>query len=50
VAGRVAFDLGDAALFGTLLPTAAARRKVAAIAGAWALVAAGSYALAERAR
>ena len=32
---RVAFDLGDAAAFGTLLPTPGARRKIAAVALAW---------------
>jgi hypothetical protein len=37
---RVALDAGDAAAFGRLLPTARARRKVAAIALAWAAVAA----------
>jgi hypothetical protein len=35
VALRVAFDLGDAAAFGTLLPTPGARRKIAAVALAW---------------
>lgn len=33
---RVAFDLGDAAAFGTLLPTPRARRTIAAVALAWA--------------
>jgi hypothetical protein len=39
---RVAFDLGDAATFGRVLPTAHARRKVAAIALAWGTVCAVS--------
>ena len=33
---RVAFDLGDAAAFGTLLPTRRARRKIAGVALGWA--------------
>lgn len=37
---RVAIDTGDAIAFGRLLPTARARRKVAAIAIGWAAVAA----------
>jgi hypothetical protein len=37
---RVAFDAGDAAAFGRLLPTPRARRKVLAIALAWGTVAA----------
>jgi hypothetical protein len=37
---RVAFDAGDAAVFGRLLPTATARRKIAAIALGWGAVAA----------
>lgn len=39
---RVAFDAGDALLFGRLSPTSRARRKVAAIAAGWGLVAASS--------
>jgi hypothetical protein len=36
LAARVSFDTGDAVAFGRLLPTPRARRKVAAIALAWA--------------
>jgi hypothetical protein len=39
---RVAFDVGDAAAFGRLLPTGRARRKVAVIALGWAAVCAVS--------
>ncbi|MFJ4714523.1 hypothetical protein [Streptomyces sp. NPDC088785] len=35
---RVASDLADAALFGSLLPDRAARRKAAAVAGAWGVL------------
>jgi hypothetical protein len=44
---RVAFDLGDAATFGRLLPTSRARRKVATIALGWATVCAISMLWAE---
>jgi hypothetical protein len=37
---RVAFDAGDAASFGRLLPTRFARRKVAAIAVGWGAISA----------
>ena len=37
---RVAFDAGDAAAFGRLLPTRSARRKVAAIAVGWGAISA----------
>jgi hypothetical protein len=40
LAARVAFDLSDAAAFGRLLPSPAARRKIAAVAGAWGALAA----------
>jgi hypothetical protein len=36
LAVRVAFDSGDAVIFGRLLPTPSAQRKIAAIALAWA--------------
>jgi hypothetical protein len=39
---RVAFDLGDAAAFGTLLPTRRARRKIGAIALGWAALCAAA--------
>lgn len=39
---RVAFDLGDAAAFGTLLPTSRARRKIAAVALGWAALCAAT--------
>lgn len=42
LAARVAFDLADCVAFGTLLPSPAARRKIAAVAGAWAALAAVS--------
>lgn len=45
---RVAFDLGDAAAFGTQLPTAHARRKIAAIALGWAALCAATIPLARR--
>jgi len=35
---RIASDLSDAALFGTLLPVVAARKKAAAVAGGWGLL------------
>lgn len=35
IVARAIFDAGDAVLFGTLSPTAEARRKSAAVAGAW---------------
>lgn len=35
IVARALFDAGDAALFGLLSPTAAARRKSAAVAGSW---------------
>lgn len=35
IIARAVFDAGDAVLFGTLSPTARARRKSAAVAGAW---------------
>lgn len=35
LAARVAFDAGDAALFGSLLPTRRARRKFAILASGW---------------
>lgn len=37
---RVAFDAGDAVAFGRLLPTPAARRKVAAVALGWGAISA----------
>jgi len=37
---RVAFDAGDAAAFGNLLPTRIARRKAAAIAVGWGAISA----------
>ena len=40
LAARVSFDLGDAAAFGRLLPTPRARRKIAAVALAWAALSA----------
>jgi hypothetical protein len=42
IAARVAFDVSDCVAFGTLLPTPAARRKVAAVAGGWGALAAVS--------
>ncbi|MFI5049458.1 MAG: hypothetical protein ACHQEA_06290 [Gaiellales bacterium] len=39
---RVAFDLGDAAAFGTLLPTRRARRKIAGVALGWAALCAAT--------
>jgi hypothetical protein len=42
LAARVAFDLSDCVAFGTLLPVPPARRKVAAVAGAWGALAAVS--------
>lgn len=36
IVARALFDAGDAVLFGTLSPTAAARRKAATLAGSWA--------------
>jgi hypothetical protein len=44
---RVAFDLGDAAAFGTQLPTAHARRKIAAIALGWGVLCAATIPLAR---
>lgn len=35
IIARAVFDAGDAVLFGTLSPTARARRKSAAVAGTW---------------
>jgi hypothetical protein len=35
LAARVTFDAGDAALFGSLLPTRRARRKIATVALGW---------------
>jgi hypothetical protein len=40
LAARVTFDLGDAASFGRLLPTAHGRRKIAAVALGWAALSA----------
>ena len=40
LAARVSFDLGDAAVFGRLPPTPARRRKIAAVALAWAALSA----------
>ena len=40
LAVRVTFDAGDAALFGSLLPTRQARRKFAMLASGWGGVAA----------
>ena len=37
---RVAFDPGDAAAFGRLLPTRFARRKIAAVALGWGAISA----------
>ena len=45
---RVAFDLGDAAAFGTLLPTPRARRKIAAIALGWAALCTATIPVARR--
>ena len=42
LAARVAFDFSDCIAFGTLLPSPAGRRKVAAVAAAWGAVAAAS--------
>jgi hypothetical protein len=42
LAARVAFDVSDCVAFGTLLPSPAARRKIAAVAGVWAALAAAS--------
>jgi hypothetical protein len=42
LAARVVFDLSDALAFGTLLPSPAGRRKIAAVAGAWGVLAAVS--------
>jgi hypothetical protein len=44
---RVAFDAGDAAVFGRLSPTPAARRKIAAIALGWGSISAVSMAFAS---
>ena len=38
--GHVVFDAGDAAAFGSLLPTRFARRKVAAVAVGWGAISA----------
>jgi hypothetical protein len=42
LAARVAFDVSDCVAFGRLLPAPPARRKVAAVAGAWGALAAVS--------
>ncbi|MEW1628810.1 DUF4267 domain-containing protein [Streptomyces sp. NPDC089173] len=47
---RVVADLGDAALFGTQLPDPAARRKAAAVAGAWGALCAVAGLTADRGR
>jgi hypothetical protein len=48
LSARVAFDVGDAVVFGSLLPTPAARRKVAAVALGWGSVSAFSMIWARR--
>ncbi len=45
LAARVAFDAGDAVGFGLMAPTPRARKKIAAVAGAWAAL--GALALAS---
>ena len=47
LAARVAFDAGDAAVFGRLAPTPEARRKIAAIALGWGGLSALSMAFAS---
>ena len=47
LAVRVAFDMGDAAAFGTLLPTRRARRKIAAVALGWGALCAATIPLAR---
>ena len=48
LSARVAFDVGDAVVFGSLLPTPGARRKVAAVALGWGCVSALSMIWARR--
>jgi hypothetical protein len=48
LSARVAFDAGDAVVFGSLLPTPGARRRVAAVAVGWGAVSALSMICAGR--
>jgi hypothetical protein len=50
IIARALFDAGDAVLFGTLSPTAEARRRSAAVAGAWSALCALSLLAARGAK